>query len=162
MGHVHHSGPSLLNRAWPTVGARCIVLERMKGGGWLLGSRFATQSWDGNDYWTLTMGLPPCLASSVLRLLGNACWNESLFDLNDEARMFWIWDFHFFLQPKESPLHLAVINNHITVVNSLLSAQHDTDILNQVSQASQNLESLFSCISPHVCLGVVLIKFKAL
>nr|XP_045249825.1 ankyrin repeat and death domain-containing protein 1B isoform X14 [Macaca fascicularis] len=37
-------------------------------------------------------------------------------------------------EPKESPLHLAVINNHITVVNSLLSAQHDINILNQKQQ----------------------------
>ncbi|KAM9253823.1 ankyrin repeat and death domain-containing protein 1B [Dugong dugon] len=37
-------------------------------------------------------------------------------------------------QKVESPLHLAVINNHITVVHSLLSAQHDIDILNQRQQ----------------------------
>ncbi|XP_017704195.1 PREDICTED: ankyrin repeat and death domain-containing protein 1B [Rhinopithecus bieti] len=56
-------------------------------------------------------------------------------------------DLHQKVEPKESPLHLAVINNHITVVNSLLSAQHDIDILNQVSQANQSLEGLFSYIS---------------
>ncbi|XP_049721995.1 ankyrin repeat and death domain-containing protein 1B isoform X6 [Elephas maximus indicus] len=38
---------------------------------------------------------------------------------------------HQKVEPKESPLHLAVINNQITVVNSLLSAQLDIDILNQ-------------------------------
>ncbi|KAL6062300.1 hypothetical protein STEG23_002022, partial [Scotinomys teguina] len=36
--------------------------------------------------------------------------------------------------PKESPLHLAVINNHPIVVNSLLSAQHEVDILDQRQQ----------------------------
>lgn len=54
--------------------------------------------------------------------------------------------FHFFLQPKESALHLAIINNHTAVVNSLLSAQHDIDILNQISQTNENLESLFSYV----------------
>uniref|UniRef100_A0A8C8T3Q9 Ankyrin repeat and death domain containing 1B n=1 Tax=Peromyscus maniculatus bairdii TaxID=230844 RepID=A0A8C8T3Q9_PERMB len=37
-------------------------------------------------------------------------------------------------EPKESPLHLAVINNHPTAVNSLLSAQHGVDILDQRPQ----------------------------
>uniref|UniRef100_G3TLU7 Ankyrin repeat and death domain containing 1B n=1 Tax=Loxodonta africana TaxID=9785 RepID=G3TLU7_LOXAF len=41
---------------------------------------------------------------------------------------------HQKVEPKESPLHLAVINNQITVVNSLLSAQLDIDILNQQRQ----------------------------
>ena len=37
----------------------------------------------------------------------------------------------FFLQSKEPPLHLAVINNRPAVVNSLLSARHDVDVLDQ-------------------------------
>ncbi|KAB0375102.1 hypothetical protein FD755_013594 [Muntiacus reevesi] len=40
-------------------------------------------------------------------------------------------DLHQKMEPKVSPLHLAVLNNHVTVVNSLLSARHDADILNQ-------------------------------
>ncbi|KAK1345178.1 hypothetical protein QTO34_013888 [Cnephaeus nilssonii] len=40
-------------------------------------------------------------------------------------------DLHQNVKPKASALHLAVINNHITVVISLLSAQHDIDVLNQ-------------------------------
>ncbi|KAM9714990.1 LOW QUALITY PROTEIN: ankyrin repeat and death domain-containing protein 1B [Dama dama] len=39
-------------------------------------------------------------------------------------------DLHQKMEPKVSPLHLAVLNNHVTVVNSLLSARHDADILN--------------------------------
>nr|CAI9711101.1 unnamed protein product [Rangifer tarandus platyrhynchus] len=40
-------------------------------------------------------------------------------------------DLHQMMGPKASPLHLAVLNNHVTMVNSLLSARHDADILNQ-------------------------------
>ncbi|KAB0345723.1 hypothetical protein FD754_022649 [Muntiacus muntjak] len=43
-------------------------------------------------------------------------------------------DLHQKMEPKVSPLHLAVLNNHVTVVNSLLSARHDADILNQQNQ----------------------------
>ncbi|CAH6787546.1 Ankdd1b [Phodopus roborovskii] len=57
-------------------------------------------------------------------------------DLNAEARCFPVCIFFFFsfLHPKESPLHLAVINNHPIVVNSLLRAQADVDILDQRQQ----------------------------
>ncbi|XP_040083597.1 ankyrin repeat and death domain-containing protein 1B-like [Oryx dammah] len=40
-------------------------------------------------------------------------------------------DRHQKMEPKASPLHLAVLNNLVTAVNSLLRAQHGTDILNQ-------------------------------
>ncbi|KAM8776486.1 LOW QUALITY PROTEIN: ankyrin repeat and death domain-containing protein 1B [Rhynchonycteris naso] len=39
---------------------------------------------------------------------------------------------HQNMEPKESALHLAVINNHITVMNSLL--RHVTDLINQRQQ----------------------------
>uniref|UniRef100_G1Q1Y8 Ankyrin repeat and death domain containing 1B n=1 Tax=Myotis lucifugus TaxID=59463 RepID=G1Q1Y8_MYOLU len=54
-------------------------------------------------------------ADAILLVLNSSVW------ANDEAA------------PKASALHLAVINNHI-LVNSLLSAQHDIDVLNQRQQ----------------------------
>lgn len=48
----------------------------------------------------------------------------------------------FFLQTKEPPLHLAVINNRPAVVDSLLSAQHDVDALDQVSRLEHGHSAL--------------------
>lgn len=72
-------------------------------------------------------------------LKGNAFWSE-------EARIFWTWKLSF-CSLRSSPLHLAVMIKHVTVVNNVLSAQHDIDILNEVTQANQNSESLFSYVS---------------
>ncbi|EDL00890.1 mCG114896, isoform CRA_a, partial [Mus musculus] len=53
-------------------------------------------------------------------------------------------------ESKEPPLHLAVINNRPAVVNSLLSARHDVDVLDQkrfgsskakLTQAPRNVQS---------------------
>ncbi|XP_045427533.1 ankyrin repeat and death domain-containing protein 1B [Pipistrellus kuhlii] len=48
------------------------------------------------------------------------------------------------LTPKASALHVAVINNHITVVHSLLRAQHDIDVQGKTALlvASQSNHSL--------------------
>ena len=100
--------------------------------GGLLVSKLAVRPRQASDCWRLTEGLTTMLGH--ISVQGVICWNGSLFYLNVEARIFWIWDCHLFLQPKASPLHLAVLNNHVTAVNSLLSARHDADILNQVSQ----------------------------
>uniref|UniRef100_A0A7N4PYP7 Ankyrin repeat and death domain containing 1B n=1 Tax=Sarcophilus harrisii TaxID=9305 RepID=A0A7N4PYP7_SARHA len=43
-----------------------------------------------------------------------------------------------FLQ-QDSPLHLAVVNNHVTVVNKLLGAKHNVDALNQKQQTPLHL-----------------------
>ncbi|XP_072462476.1 ankyrin repeat and death domain-containing protein 1B isoform X2 [Notamacropus eugenii] len=40
---------------------------------------------------------------------------------------------------QDSPLHLAVANNHITAVNSLLGAKHNVDALNQKQQTPLHL-----------------------
>lgn len=83
-------------------------------------------------------------------------------DLNTKAGWFWICIFFSFLQPQESPLHLAVINNHPTVVNSLLSAQHDVNVLDQVSGAGGSPDTLFSAFQPGIARFQqgVLLRFK--
>ncbi|XP_012396573.1 ankyrin repeat and death domain-containing protein 1B [Sarcophilus harrisii] len=40
---------------------------------------------------------------------------------------------------QDSPLHLAVVNNHVTVVNKLLGAKHNVDALNQKQQTPLHL-----------------------
>ncbi|XP_036598188.1 ankyrin repeat and death domain-containing protein 1B [Trichosurus vulpecula] len=40
---------------------------------------------------------------------------------------------------QDSPLHLAVANNHVTVVNNLLGAKHNVDALNQKQQTPLHL-----------------------
>ncbi|CAO2592902.1 Ankyrin repeat and death domain-containing protein 1B [Lemmus lemmus] len=60
--------------------------------------------------------------------------HTGLGDLNSKAGCFWICNLSSLLQPEESPLHLAANNNHPTVVNSLLSAQYDVNILDQRQQ----------------------------
>lgn len=71
----------------------------------------------------------------------------------------------FCLQPKESPLHLAVINNRPAVVNSLLSARHDVDVLDQVSRL-EPVHSVLLCFNVKfpgfntMCQQEVLLRFN--
>lgn len=71
----------------------------------------------------------------------------------------------FFLQPKEPPLHLAVINNRPAVVNSLLSAGHDVDALDQVSRLEPG-HSVLLCFNMKIsgfniiCQQEVLLRVK--
>lgn len=74
-----------------------------------------------------------------------------LFDLK-KPESFGLENFISFCNLRSPPLHLAVMINHVTVVNNLLSAQHDIDILNEVTQANQNSESLFSYVSTQYVL----------